>query len=339
MLHLTLRTEFISGRVCLTMADNNTECKLYPGENEKCLTLKYVTVTSSIISALGAVMALIVIVYFRLFKDFTQKMVINLCIASLFLAISYLTSQFEDDVTTFCVFQGAAVTFSIWACLLWTMCILANMYTRVIFEYKWKHKEKVASFVCWFLPALMATLPFIGEEVYAPTEIWCWIKNDSGWRFGIWYTWHMLSVFIFIFAIIHIIWKLRKRQHRHSTNDPREIDSLNEDIRTMSKYPVVYTLVSIVAIVCRITNITRGSSFPMLILLGLTLPLLGSAVAFVFVIDKRTLKLLNRKEIRKAFQKWTSEEATVQVYSVTDSNVNEAPVEPVSQAPEIAKNI
>ncbi|KAL4225853.1 hypothetical protein ACF0H5_013842 [Mactra antiquata] len=305
------------------MENNNTVCKLYPEDDAKCWTLKYVTVVSSIVSIVGASLALAVIVYFRLFKDFTQRMVINLCVASMLLGASMLMSQFEDDVTTLCVFQGAAITFSVWACLLWTMCILTNIYTRVIFEYKWTNREVIASLFCWVLSAVMASLPFIGNDVYAPTEIWCWIKNDTGWRFGIWYTWHILSVFIFAIIMVHVVWVLYKKQDEHTVQDPHQIEALKQDIQTLRRYPIVYTVFSIMAIICRITNILQGLSFPMLILFSLTAPLLGSGVAIAFVIDRTTLGLFNKEAIRKAFQKWTrKEELQIKAYNV--DNVNKA---------------
>lgn len=310
----------------MTMFENKSECHLFPREESKCVALKYAKNISAAMSFTATLLMLVMILYFRQFKDFTQRMVINLCVASLFLGASFLVTTFEDSANPLCQFQGAGITFSVWACLLWTMGIVVALYLRVVYEYDLKQKEVLLTVVFWMIPVIIMAAPFLGSEVYAPTEVWCWIKNNVWWRFGIWYTWHIVSIFVFMFAMFRIVWTLHKKKRSHSTRDLSEQEQLSDDIKTLRRYPFAYTVVSIVAISSRTGNIFDYNSFALLIMFSILAPFLGSAVAFVFVIDKATIRLISRQEIRKAFEQWTSTKPEVKEYQINKSfNDDEAP--------------
>lgn len=289
-------------------------CTLFPGEDDKCVVLKYCKLVSSTLSIAGSLFTIAIVIFFKKYKAFTQRMIANLSMASMLVGIGYIIDEFEDEATIFCKFQAALLTYSLWCILLWIVCILANLYRRIITGLDWRRKEIVITTMCWTIPLVFMTIPFVGDA-YGPAGLWCWIMNSVGWRFGIWYIWDMLSIVVFFGVMIHVVYVLLKiTRSKRSSNGVLHLQTLHEDIRILRLYPVVYFIVHLFPIIHRIEDAMHGYSFATMLLHTLTGPFVGAAVAIVFVLDKNTTKLLNRKGIRKAIQNWKKPKTEINVY-------------------------
>ncbi|XP_045166198.2 cyclic AMP receptor-like protein A [Mercenaria mercenaria] len=290
------------------------DCRLYPGEDVKCLTLKYSKLSSSMLSIAGSLLTLGIVVLFKKYKEFTQRMIANLSLASMLVGISYLLDEFEEHASPLCMLQGALMTFSIWSNMMWIVCIIANLYRRVIVGVDWRRKEILITVTCWTIPLIMMSLPFVGD-MYGPAGVWCWIKNDVAWRFGIWYIWNILSIVVFFFVMVHIVYTLLKAvNEQRSDLGVLRVQTLHADIRILRMYPVVYFVVNIFPIIGRIQDALYGYSFEVLLLQTLFGPLHGAAIALVFVLDRKTAKLLNVKDLRKAVGNWRKSKTQIQEY-------------------------
>ena len=293
------------------------KCELFDGDDVKCTTLVYVKVTFSALSIFGSLLTIGILVLFQKYKEFTQRMIGNLSLSSLLLGISYLLDNFEKEATPLCVFQGALMTFCVWSIMTWNVCIVANLYRRVLSGIDWRQREIIMTISCWITPLVIASLPFIGG-VYGPAGAWCWIINDVRWRFSIWYIWAILSVILFFLITVHIVYTLfrAKNQLQRSGTGVLQVQALHADIRILRMYPVVYFLVHIFPIIGRVQDALHGYSFGVLLLQTVAGPLDGAAVALVYVLDRKTMHLLTKKGIREAIGKWRKKKTQIREYQV-----------------------
>lgn len=318
----------------VTEAFNNTGvngCFLFNGEETKCLTLKYGKMFSSMLSIIGSLLTIVIIVLFKKYREFTQRMIANLSLGSLLVGVSYLLGEFEEQATPLCKAQGALMTFSVWAILCWIVCIIANLYRRAISGLDWNRKERFIVVFCWTVPAIVMTLPFIGDA-YGPAGAWCWVKNDVAWRFGLWYIWDISFVFAFFVVMFHIVYKmLKKERESRSVNGVLDIQTLHADIRMLRMYPVVYFIVHLFSVIGRIQDAVHRYTFGVLLLQTLTGPLYGAAITFVFVFDGKTRSVLNKKDIKEAILHWRNSRAEVKEYQYgAEFQGREASVQTVS---------
>lgn len=202
--------------------------------------------------------------------------------------------------------------FVAWVILLWILAIIINMIMQVICAKRLGKYEIQISLFCWFVPVLIAALPF-SDHAYAPAGAWCWLKNTWGWRFGSWYIWSISSVVFIFVSIVIITYKLR--QHEKSVVGTFDSEYsvrhklIKEAVRTLRVYPIVYFLVILFPTINRIQNILHGSLendayiFELVLLHCLTDPLDGAVITLAFVMDRRTRRVLNLKSIKEAWKK------------------------------------
>ena len=305
--------------------NEDIECVLFDGDTTKCEVVQNLKRVSASLSIIGSLFMLGLIVLFKKYREPSQRMIAHLSTASIFLGVSYLI---EDDIvseaTLQCKFQGASLTLFIWACFLWIMCMLFNLYFQLLFEFDFRKYEVAVTLVCWILPVMISAVPFIGD-VYAPAGAWCWIENDFEWRFGIWYIWRILFVIVFVLVMVHIFWKLHKSKGiRHSST--HEMTSFEKDVQVLRIYPIVYFILNLFPIINRMHNAIASDgengkhNFVLLLLQSFTDPLFGVTIAVIYAFDNRTRQLFNRKSISRAFHGWFQKESVVKECSGTVSS-------------------
>ena len=324
--------------------NEDIECVLFDGDTTKCEVVQNLKRVSASLSIIGSLFMLGLIVLFKKYREPSQRMIAHLSTASIFLGVSYLI---EDDIvseaTLQCKFQGASLTLFIWACFLWIMCMLFNLYFQLLFEFDFRKYEVAVTLVCWVLPVMISAVPFIGD-VYAPAGAWCWIENNFEWRFGIWYIWRILFVIVFVLVMVHISWKLHKSKGiRHSST--YSMTSFEKDVHSLRIYPIVYFILNLFPIINRVHNAIVSDdengkyNFVLLILHSFIGPLFGVTISVVYAFDSRTRQNLNRRSIYKAFHGWFQKKSVVKEYSGTVSSdlVASAPSESATDAAENLK--
>lgn len=294
------------------MDTGSDDCLMFPAHPEYCDWLLLCKSISASLSIIGCLFTIFIIWLFHKYTEFTQRMIIHLSVATLLQAISYLLVDFVSEATLLCTIQGALMQFVAWVILLWILAIIINLLSQVIRGKRLGKYEIQLSLFCWFVPVLIAALPFV-DDAYAPAGAWCWLKNTWGWRFGSWYIWSLCS-FVFIFvSIVVITYKLR--QHEKSVVGTFDSEYamrhklIKEAVRTLRVYPIAYFLVILFPTINRIQNILHGSQghdayvFELVLLHSLTDPLDGAVITLAFVMDRRTRRVLKFKKIKEAWKK------------------------------------
>ena len=293
------------------------DCIIFPDNGGYCTALVVCKRASSMLSITGCLFDMFVIWLFRKYTEFAQRMILYLCFGSLLLSISYIMGDFYTEVTTVCVVQSVFMQYSICHILIWVCFIILNLLLNIIWSTSIMQYEAIL-FVCgWIIPGGLAALPFI-DNIYGPAGAWCWMINKWTWRFGLWYFWEFLS-FICIFVCIFVmIFKLRHRsEEKLEFMDAATImrkHVIDQDIRTLRIYPIVYLLPSIFPMVHRVQNAIsyeKGDEryiFTFVLLHAVFAPLKGFAVSVAFLMDGRTRSVLNRRSFRDA---WTQRFRTI----------------------------
>ena len=285
------------------------DCNLFPDNPDFCLTLVLTKRVAISMAMFGSLVTLVIIVFFKKYKEFSQRLIANLSLASFMLAAAGWITDINKSPTTVCVIQGAIIMYSVVAICLWIMTIMVNLYKLVVYNSSFQSSEKVLTFGCWFVPVIFAGIPFAGNDVYGPAGAWCWFVNKWEWIFGAWYFWRILSVIAIFVLTLRIIFLLRKAARTGRTEESN-FHALKEDILTLRVYPVAYFILNIIQIIDRSYQSIHGQHsqrfvFPLTLMHCIIGFSYGTALCLIFVLDKRTLSLLTIENIRKTFtQKW-----------------------------------
>lgn len=295
-----------------------SSCQLFNGDTGKCnaiITMKRISATLSIS---GCLFVLCLIVLFKKYKDKSQRLIANLAIASSMFAMSFLIDDIRYRPSTRCTIQGALITFFNWACLEWILSFVVVLYFKVVFQTDLKRFEIPTTVACWCFPVIPTTLGVV-FDLFQPSGTWCWMKNDWKWRLGILYFWIIASLLIFLVAMIHIIIKLRRKKLKaHSST----ATILIEDLHTLKLYPILYFINNVFAIAVRIHNAVTsdeeqdGYLYGLLFLMNITSPSYGATICVAYVLDETTRSKLNVKDIKEAWERWTSTSTKIEEYQI-----------------------
>ncbi|XP_052780601.1 cyclic AMP receptor 4-like [Mya arenaria] len=299
------------------------ECSLFPTDRVKCRALLYVKTGTASLSILGSVLTLGLVVLFKKYNEHSQRMIIHLSLATLVFGVTYVIQGIPSENNAICKVQASILQFSVWACLLWIMNIAFGIYFRVVYDINIQQYEKILTFLLWALPLITMALPF-SENAYQPAGVWCWLRNDNGWRFGLWYCWRILSIVLFGYTMIHTEITIRRRRRGTYSTSITSLTAMESEIKTLRIYPILYFIVNIFPIINRIQNAAvqvhdqRGYTFTLLLLQTLFDPLFGVTLSLAYVLDGTTRSRLNKAGITDALRRWRSKPTDVSVYRVPE---------------------
>ncbi|XP_072032445.1 uncharacterized protein [Amphiura filiformis] len=302
--------------IMVASGNNGTSerCALFDGNEYKCNVILAIRKSMAALSLVGCVFMMVIIWLFRKYTLFAQRLILYLTIAAFFSSISYLMQSDRPD-GPLCNFEAFWVTLWDWAVLNWTCCITFNLLMSVARMTSTEKYEIMYHCVGWGIPLFVSALPFIGDH-YGPAGAWCWITDEymdgTEWRFSIWYGPLFIIIFLMFICYIYVLFTLKKMigvyqgtqepQPQHAERDRRLI---RKEIRPLAAYPCIYLVLSIFALINRIQNAVAPDDpiFALVILQAITSPMVGAINAIVYGLDRTTRKKLNRRSVKKAFNK------------------------------------
>lgn len=301
--------------------EESTTCLLFSGTSWKCTLVIATKRTACSLSIIGCVFVLFLIMLFKKYRESSQRMIGHLALAEFLVSLTMNLQDIQYEATVLCKIQGALLNLFGWNTCLWIICIMLNMYCKLLFTLDISKYEKVITVICWLFPVLVMVLPFI-DDVYGPAGVWCWITNDWRWRLGVWYCLRFFSLLVLMATTIHMtIFMHRFGKKRVSTAGA--LDNVKEDIRTLRAYPIVYFFFNLFPVINRIHNAVtdtadqQGYIFAFIVIQSICDPSFGAAVALCYVLDSRTRSKLTRKHLRDAVQRWQKESSNIQEFSMS----------------------
>ena len=273
---------------------DNRECHLWPKQPRRCRDISIVLQTFSLLSLIGCLVIVGLIVMLKKYKFTTQRLILWLSVSGFFRSLVYLLPHPKKSQVNYCRVKGFFDQYFISTHLLWVFMIAVNclcIVKRKPYQqyYKWYHV------IVWVGSMVLAIIPLF-KDSYGEAGIWCWIKRDTGVRFGVWYVPLFVLCFCMFSINVYLIWFLMKNQrhvNNRSDDERTAYKRIRKDLISLLAYPVFYILFYIPIFTFRVTEETNPNVKPnygLTIAIVVFTPCLGVVYAVAFVLINASLK-------------------------------------------------
>ena len=280
---------------------------------------------SGFVSLLASCLVIALIVLFKKWQFFTQRLVLYLAISVVFQSISAMIMKVDyNDETSevrvrFCQFSGFVAQNASWMVLNAVASITVFVFVGAVFSKQTDRFEAVYLFFIFVFPLLINWIPFI-ENAYGEAGVWCWIRNEDDsckrflfgqvLQFVLWYIplYLILTVLLFLYMVILVKIHCYDR-HRWTGNykfvdEQHQIKMISREIRSLLRYPLIYFLINLFPLALRICGVwvenNTSKLLPLWILTAIFYPIQGGFMALAFTLDPDTRKRLRWVQIKSA---------------------------------------
>ena len=295
------------------------------------------SVVLSILSCICLLAVIVIIVLFRKYVYFNQKLILYLCIASVFFSFNTLINVTPADVDTnpaskgYCIVMGFVNHLVLWWQILCVVVIMIDIFIRVVFERD-TQRYKIPYVIGILAPPIVVSwIPFI-KLAYGPAGVSCWIRDTeygdldcmpfhfgTYLRFSLFYVpfyFVMISLSVLPFITLYVARRKKRRWIGARNLGKEKIETQKKivsEIRPLVGYPIAFIVVSVVPLILRIYEIFKPGDndiffYILYVFLIILHRLLGVIIALIFALDPETRKKLKWTEIRAAAQRWHGRE-------------------------------
>lgn len=282
-----------------------------------------VAAVSGLISLLACCFIIFIIVLFKKWKFFSQRLILYLAITAALLSLAMVlqrvdyANQDSAHYNNFCVFAGFLSQISGWMVLDAVICIQIFLLLTVFTEQQPEKYEQAFLVLIFLFPITFNWIPFI-HLTYGRAGAWCWIRSKDDdtcelFRFGqvlqlvLWYIPLYILMFLLIILYAVVLIKLRSMKKKWTGDfDPRTMKKRKQMAREaipLIIYPLIFFVLNIPPFINRI----HGAANPndpepaLWFISAIMFPLQGGAIALGFSLDPETRKRLNVNNFRAAF--------------------------------------
>ena len=272
---------------------------------------------SGFISFFGSLFVICLILLYKKYLFFTQRLILYLSIASMLngLSVGLQGAVYFPQTTQFkiyCAITGFLDQTTIWSTLLAIGGITLDIYFKAVLNRK-NRWEIFYILVIFIFPFSFNWIPLI-DSTYGLAGPWCWIKkyrskNDcSTYEFGeaLRYILYFIPVYAFVIALIItyiiIYIYIRKQRHRYHGNFDPERENYNKmmkkEVVPLIWYPIIYLILLIPPTVNRIADtVANELVVPLWYIHALLSPLQGGLICIVYAMDPETRQRLSKCNI------------------------------------------
>ena len=278
--------------------DNNTndtfECHLWPKDPDRCRVILYVQQTFSSLSLLGCIVIVLLIIILRKYKSTIQKLILWLSVSGLLRSLALLLKNIHERNMSYCRFKGFIHNYFSWAILLWVLMITVNCLL-IVKRKPYQQYYKCYHVLVWIGSMVWTIIPF-SKDFYGQAGIWCWIKRDTGARFGLWYGPLFVLCFCMFSINVYIIWLLmefQKQVSSRSVEGKMSQKNMRKELKSLLVYPFIYILFSIPIFIYRLDDAVHphiSPNYGLAVASVVLTPSLGAVYAVAFVLINANLK-------------------------------------------------
>jgi hypothetical protein len=204
--------------------------------------LNYLKLTLTIISMTGCLFVCLLFIFIKQIRNFPMEMVAYLCVACLFVNISYSLYTVGDVIDdNLCNSQTFLMIWSETSMYIWAAIIAYWLYQRVV--HLEDNLEKTTCLqrmkflsLGYIFPIIVATIGYY-LDIFGPSGSWCWVKRDTNKAIAFsisLYALDWLLIFInFVYNLL-IIRYLGKELH-----SKEEKELLSKYIWKLLRYPLI----------------------------------------------------------------------------------------------------
>lgn len=298
--------------------NNTTSCEIF--QQQKYKTVAVIAASTGTFSMLAAMAVISVIVVFKKYNFFIQRLILYLCLsaalnsASIVMRFSKLAPE-TPGWKKVCIATAFVDHTTLWSLNIAFLCLTFNMLITVVFNKSTKFLE--IGYICliFMVPLMFTWIPFL-QESYGESGAWCWIRTENNQNsnctkhmFGMylafitWYVPHyfLLCVLLVVYAVV-VVNVIRKRNHWRGlySSEPAirtQQQQMKELVMPIIFYPLGFFALNLVPLINRVYNIVDGPNYVLWVLHAILSPLQGGYIALVYVLDKDTMRRLNLREL------------------------------------------
>ena len=284
----------------------------------RCRVIFYCKAVSAISSLIGCLLALGLIIIYRKYRFFTQRLVMYLLMPSILVACLSLNPDISHS--TECQIVGFIFNIGVLSQRLLICCIVVHLLLLTMSQNRFRYLEIIFHVVVWVVSIIISCVPWFSGIHYGPAGVWCWIQNtssyESGLRLGCFYIWLIIGVALEIVVYFYIWFWLHKKLRTYEGNDPRVIAKRNQYKKNMKPllwYPLLDLVLTIPVSVNRAQNWIAPDNpiFPLFLIHSIVYPSWGLWNALLYLINKETLMEMKPRNIYAAIARMSN--VTVEV--------------------------
>ena len=273
---------------------------------------------SGTISFFASLSVILMIIFFKKYILFTQRLILYLVIAVMLnsLTVAIQGATYFPDVPaadSYCVASGFLNQITNWSIIFAICCIGVDLYFKAVAK-KVSRREWIYVLTIFIGPLLFNWIPFI-DNAYGKAGPWCWIKqyNDDctqnmvGFisRLILWYVPVALVLILLILHYFGIYFTVKKQRHRYegryNPESERVKKMVQKELQPLFWYPVIFLVIYIFQVIVR--TLELGIKEPIYIhilwlLEAIVSPLQGGMISLVYALDKETRKRIKKCDIR-----------------------------------------
>ena len=316
--------------------------------NEEYDGLVVVQIVLSAISCVLVLCMIGLIVLFKKYQFFTQRLILYVAICSfisnLINAINFFGREAVENAGSaledLCMAVGFFNQVSFWWELMSVVIIMIDIFIKIAFKRQTEKFELLYVILIISVPLSFSWIPFI-KKAYGPAGTFCWIReynfiNETycpHLEFGIYlrFILYYIPLYILLFLLIILLLStcciIRKRRKQWNSQLDYQIIHLEQilvkEIRSLFAYPIIFIVINMIPLAHRIYGIFNTSDTTYFVLSLITVILFstqGSIIMIAFSSNPETRKKMRWIEIKAAFRRWRGkEEAAIREYLVGES--------------------
>ena len=272
----------------------------------------------SFVSALFLLSLVGLIVLFRKYLFFTQRLIMYIAIAQMSFSLvntvdlAALMAYENQSALHYCQAIGFITQMTNWWGVLSILIISVDIFLKVALPRLKTEKYEIPYLLIIFaLPLLFNWIPFI-KSSYGPSVYFCWIRASdltdcTLFAFGLWLRVVLYYVPLFTIMIVIFLLLLAARiiiaRRRTGNYDPGTREKIVKEMKPLVAYPIIFLVANITSLVTTtyISLAPRSAgTYVISLITTAVFRLQGILIALVFILDPETRKKLRWKYIRAA---------------------------------------
>lgn len=298
-------------------ASNETDCQLaYDSTQYKILAS--VRTAIGLLSFMACFGVVLIILAFKKYRVFIQRLVLYLAITAMIHSISYCTTRVNyytprPILDNYCYFGGLFNHYTAAVELISIWCIMISIFVNAMFRRSTQKLEIVYLLATFFGPSLWFWVPIVLKS-YGTSGGWCGIRflnadcsryeDGTIIQFGIWYIPLYISlIVIFLGMVIVGVKSVRDVVKWHGRFDPlskRMKQILRNEVKPLIWYPIIYLLFNSFSLISQIYQAVHPNE-PSIVLTYfrvISSPLRGAVIALAYTLDRDTRRRLTPRHCR-----------------------------------------
>ena len=237
-------------------------------------------------SALMCILAIAMIIIFRMYKSLTNRVILYLlvgvlffCLATVFLISALWHNYWKGEHYQLCVVEGFFIGYSELVMLFSTLIVTLYL-TIIVLSYSYYQKitkgtcstctilDAFYLFFSWILPLIVAWIPFVHNN-YGLSGPWCWIRlynDDCSWNkegmievYGTSYGELILGLSLNNFVLVVVGVTLCKRSRSNTLS--LEYRKVHKQTLPLIIFPIIYEGLSLIALINRIYQSVKSGKY------------------------------------------------------------------------------